>query len=151
MKVNGKHLLNADVATLWAMLQDPEVLSSITPGKTRIERVEGDEFTAVSEIGIGPVRGTFEGEMSIIDKIEAESMTLKLVQKSRMGNAEASVVMNLNALDSEQTEVVYEGTAKVSGRLATMGQRILGGVVSTLSKQVFKELEKIIEERKQSA
>ena len=30
-----------------------------------------------------------------------------------------------------------------------MGQRILGGVVNTLSKQVFQELEQIIEEQKE--
>jgi len=150
MKVNGKHLLNADAATLWTMLQDPDVLSSITPGVSRIELIGEDQFRAVSEIGIGPVRGTFEGEMSIVDKIGTESMTLKLSQKSKMGNAEAAVVMNLVPIDTNQTEVVYEGSAKVSGRLATMGQRILGGVVSTLSKQVFKELEKLIEEKKSS-
>jgi len=148
MKVNGKYVLNADVATLWSMLQNPDVLAKIAPGVTDIEVVEKDQFKAISEIGIGPVRGKFEGDLSIIDKVESESMTLALTQKSKIGNAEAKVIMNLLPIDDNQTEVSYEGKAKVSGRLAAMGQRILGGVVSTLSKQVFKELEKIIEEEK---
>ena len=148
MKVKGKHILQADVATIWPMLQDEEVLARISPGVSKVEKLGDDEFRAISEISIGPVRGSFEGDLSLIDKVLHETMTLTLAQKSKIGNAEAKIVMNLNALSADETEINYSGTAKVSGRLATMGQRILGGVISTLSKQVFKELEKVIQERK---
>lgn len=148
MKVKGKHVLQADVATIWPMLQDEEVLARISPGVSKVEKLGDDQFRAISEISIGPVRGSFEGDLSLMDKVLHETMTLTLTQKSKIGNAEAKIVMNLNQLSEDETEVNYSGTAKVSGRLATMGQRILGGVISTLSKQVFKELEKVIEERK---
>jgi len=148
MNIKGKHILQADAATIWPLLQDEEVLARISPGISRIERVDDDQFRAISDISIGPVRGSFEGELSLLDKVQNEAMTLTLSQKSKIGNAEAKIVMNLIPQDDQSTEVNYNGTAKVSGRLATMGQRILGGVISTLSKQVFKELEKIIEERK---
>ena len=150
MNVKGKHILQAGVATIWPMLQDEEVLARISPGVSRIEKIEEDQYRAISDISIGPVRGSFEGELSLLDKVQDETMTLTLSQKSKMGNAEATIVMTLVPLGAEQTEIIYNGTAKVSGRLATMGQRILGGVISTLSKQVFNELEKIIEERKAS-
>lgn len=148
MNVKGKHVLQADVATIWPMLQDEEVLARISPGVSKVEKVGDDQFRAISDISIGPVRGSFEGDLSLIDKVEQETMTLTLSQKSKIGNATAKIVMNLNPLSDVQTEINYNGSAKVSGRLATMGQRILGGVISTLSKQVFKELEKVIEERK---
>ncbi len=148
MNVKGKHILQADVATIWPMLQDEEVLARISPGVSRIEKVEEDQYRAISDISIGPVRGSFQGELFLEDKVRDETMTLVLSQKSKIGNAEAKIVMTLMPQNSNQTEIAYNGTAKVSGRLATMGQRILGGVISTLSKQVFKELEKIIEERK---
>lgn len=147
MKVKGKHILRADVATIWPMLQDEEVLEKISPGVSRIEKVGVDQYKAISDISIGPVRGSFEGDLSLIDKVDHETMALALSQKSKIGNAEAKIVMKLEAISDNETEVAYDGTAKISGRLATMGQRILGGVVTTLSKQVFKELEKIIDER----
>ncbi len=147
MNVKGKHILQADVATIWPMLQDEEVLARISPGVSKVEKVGDDQFRAISDISIGPVRGSFEGDLALMDKVEHETMTLTLSQKSKIGNATATIVMNLNPLSDVQTEIKYNGSAKVSGRLATMGQRILGGVISTLSKQVFKELEKVIEER----
>ena len=149
MNVKGKYILQANVATIWPMLQDEEVLARISPGVSKIEKTGADQYKAISDISIGPVRGSFEGDLALLDKIEHETMTLALSQKSKIGNAEAKIVMNLNPLDADQTEITYTGKAKVSGRLATMGQRILGGVVTTLSKQVFKELEKILEERKE--
>ena len=149
MNVKGKYILQANVATIWPMLQDEEVLARISPGVSKIEKTGADQYKAISDISIGPVRGSFEGDLALLDKIEHERMTLALSQKSKIGNAEAKIVMNLNPLDADQTEITYTGKAKVSGRLATMGQRILGGVVTTLSKQVFKELEKILEERKE--
>lgn len=148
MNIKGKHILEEEVATIWTLLQDEEVLARIAPGISRIEKVSEDNFTAISDISIGPVRGSFEGALSLTDKVENEMMTLVLEQKSKIGNAQATIVMNLANQDGARTLISYEGKAKVSGRLATMGQRILGGVISTLSKQVFKELEVIVEERK---
>lgn len=147
MNIKGKHILPTDIATLWPMLQDEKVLARIAPGVSNIEKVGEDQYKAISDISIGPVRGSFEGDLSLKDKVELEEMTLVLGQKSKIGNAEATIRMQLSAEDTSNTLVTYDGTAKISGKLATMGQRIIGGVVSTLSKQVFKELEKIIKEQ----
>ena len=142
MKIKGSHTLDTDKKTIWEMLIDPAVLAEITPGVSKLERIEGDKFIAVSDVKIGPVRGTFQGNMILKNKIENEKMTVVFDQKSNMGNAIAEIVMSLNTLEDGKTEISYEGDAKLSGRLASMGQRITGGVISTLSKEFFKELEK---------
>ena len=142
MKVKGSHALDADKMTIWAMLIDPDVLTKITPGVSKLERIEGDKFIAISDVKIGPVRGTFKGNMELKDRVENEKMIVVLDQKSMMGNAIAEIGMTLISLDDGKTEIKYEGEAKLSGKLASMGQRILGGVVSSLSKEFFKELEK---------
>lgn len=147
MKIKGQHQLSTDIATLWPMLQDEAVLARISPGVSDIEKLDEDQYKAISDISIGPVRGKFEGLLNIVDKEEHETMTLELEQKSKIGNAKASIKMNLTEAEGNTTMVAYEGSAKLSGTLATMGQRIMGGVIKTLSKQVFKELEKVIEER----
>jgi len=146
MKIDGRHVVDLDVASLWPMLQDEEVLAKISPGVGQIIKNGQYDYTAISDINIGPVRGSFKGDLTLSDVVEHETMTLNLTQNSKIGNAKASIKMMLAPLDDSQTEIKYQGTAQVSGRLATMGQRILGGVVKTLSKQVFKELDKFIEE-----
>lgn len=151
MKIKGKHVLPTDISTLWPMLQDEEVLARISPGVSNIEKLGEDQYKAISEVSIGPVRGSFEGNLTLKDKVEHETMTLVLEQKSKIGNAEATIVMNLTEEVDGQSLLSYTGSAKMSGKLATMGQRIIGGVINTLSKQVFKELEKVIKERNSEA
>ena len=46
--------------------------------------------------------------------------------------------------NGKTTEIDYKGDAKLSGRLAMMGQRIIGGVINSLSKQFFDALDKEI-------
>ncbi|MEL7005756.1 MAG: carbon monoxide dehydrogenase subunit G [Bacteroidota bacterium] len=145
MKVKGNYVLNASAQTIWKLLMNPEVLERITPGISELETLEEDRFKAISNIKIGPVKAGFEGELALREKVENESTQVVLDQKSKIGNAVATIDIKLNAQDNGHTEITYEGNAKMTGRLATMGQRIVGGVVKTLSKQFFKSLEKEIE------
>ena len=144
MKIKGSHTLESGKEEVWKMLVDPEVLASITPGVSELERIEGNQFYAISDVKIGPVKGTFKGNLSLENIVENEKMTVKVDQKSNMGNAVASINLTLNEIQDGTTEIQYEGKAKLSGRLASMGQRILGGVINTLSKEFFLELENAI-------
>ncbi len=145
MKITGNQSINASPDIIWSKILDPRVMEKITPGIEELEIISEDHYTAISKIKIGPVKGAFKGELTIKDKVENESCVVVLDQKSKIGNAVAEIAMKLVVLDNGETEVQYEGTAKMSGMLATMGQRIIGGVISTLSKQFFKALEKEIE------
>lgn len=147
MKINGNYTLNVTPDIFWTMVMDPDVLEKVTPGIKALNEKGPDNYEAISEVRIGPVKGSFNGNLSIIDKIEKESCTLVVDQKSKMGNVVAEIAMKFIAIEEEKTEVQYIGEAKMSGRLATMGQRIMSGVVSTLSKQFFKAMEAEIKAR----
>ena len=47
--------------------------------------------------------------------------------------------------ENNQTEVSFNGDVKLSGLLASMGQRVIGSVSNTLAKQFFANFEKEIE------
>ena len=141
MKIKGSHTLDAEKQMVWNMLIDSRVLALITPGVSKLERIEGDQYYAISDVKIGPIKGTFKGNFSLENKIENEKMTVRLDQKSNMGNAVADIDLTLHEIGAGTTEIKYEGKAKLSGRLASMGQRVVGGVINTLSKEFFFELE----------
>ena len=145
MKVKGNYTLSTNRSVIWDLLMDPEVLARITPGISELEEESTDHFKAISNIKIGPVKASFEGALSLKDKVDQESLTVAIDQKSKIGNVQAEIGITLAENDEGATEITYEGDAKLSGKLATMGQRIVGGVVSTMSKQFFKSLQKEIE------
>ena len=76
---------------------------------------------------------------------EQEGFTLKTQQNSKIGNANAVINITLLPVDNNQTEVSFIGDVKLSGMLAGIGQRLIGGVSNTLTKQFFLNLEKELE------
>lgn len=139
MIVEGSHELEATPDQIWNLIMDPEVLARITPGISTLEQLEPDHFKAISAVKIGPVNGKFEGELWLKDKIENQQATLLIEQKSKIGNVSAEIEMQISS--GGNTTIQYKGEAKLSGKIAMMGQRIVGGVVSSLSKKFFTSLE----------
>ena len=145
MKITGTYELKASTEVIWQMLMDSSVLEKVTPGIEKLELKAEDLYDAISQIRVGPVKGVFEGELALRNKVDGESCLLVLDQKSKMGNVVAKIGINLTVTDAGNTQVSYTGEARMSGMLARTGQRIMSGVVSTLSKQFFQALEKEIE------
>lgn len=141
MDISGSHDLNAGTQKVWDSIMDPRVLEKITPGIKTLEVLGPDEYDALSEIKMGPVKGAFKGNLKITDKIEGKSCKVILDQKSKMGNAVAEISMEIMDKGDNSSEIKYQGSAKLSGTLARMGQRIVGGVVKALAKQFFSALE----------
>ena len=142
MHLNGTHLLQASPQEIWKLLMDIDVLARITPAISRLEPLGGDKYKAIAEVKLGPVKGSFSGDMEIVNKQEPEQFTLLIQQNSRMGNVSAEGQIKLQAAGDNQTEVAFNGDAKLSGTLARMGQRVLGGVANSMVRQFFENLEK---------
>ncbi|NER15818.1 CoxG family protein [Spongiivirga citrea] len=145
MQVKGNYMVNTTPNVVWDMITNPAVLEKITPGIKTLTVTGPDQYDAISEVKVGPVKGNFEGTLSLKDQVNLESCVLVVDQKSKMGNVVAEISMKLIPDGNDNTEVQYTGDAKMSGMLARMGQRIMSGVVSTLSRQFFQSLNKELE------
>lgn len=141
MQLKGTHTLPAAREQLWNHLMDPEFLARVTPGVTRLERTGDDTYEAIADIKMGPVKGSFSGDLAIKDKQEPGSFVLEVSQKSKIGNVSATIDLALEPADENSTVMTFDGKAKLSGLLARMGQRVLSGVANTLTKQFFAALE----------
>ncbi len=142
MQLKGNQILNATPSRVWEMLMDPIILAKVVPGISKLEKLAENSFKSILSIKIGPVSSSFSGKLQLEDIVEQKSFTLKAQQNSKIGNANADVKINVAAINDTQAEVTLNGDVKISGMLATMGQRVLGGVANTLTKQFFNNLEK---------
>ena len=141
MQITGNKFLNASPARVYGMLMDPEVLAKIVPGVSSLEKLSENSYKSTLSLKIGPVGGSFSGNLHLEDIVPDKSFTLKAQQNSKIGNANAAVKIVLQEAANNQTEVSFDGDVKLSGVLATMGQRVVGGVANTLTKQFFNNLE----------
>jgi uncharacterized protein len=142
MILTGQHNVNATAQQIWDMMMDPDILARITPGITKLERIDEENYKAIAEVKIGPVGGAFTGTVKVTDRNEPDSFTLIVQQNSKIGNANAKMKMSFKPLTPTQTEVSFSGDVQLSGTLAVMGGRVITPVANMLSKQFFVELEK---------
>ena len=121
---------------------DTDTLARIVPGISKLEKTGDNTFKSTVAIKLGPVSSSFTGNLQMEDIQPEKSFALKVQQNSKIGNANAVIKIEVNSVDENQTEVSFDGDVKLSGMLASMGQRVLGGVANTLSKQFFTNMEK---------
>jgi carbon monoxide dehydrogenase subunit G len=140
MKLTGKEKFSASREAIWEVLMDTDKLTRITPGLSHLEISGEDTYLATAEVKIGPVKGVFKGDMSITEKRVGEAFTLNILQKSKIGNVNAKVRIELEELDAALTGLSFAGEAKMSGLLARTGARVMTGVANSLSKQFFEGL-----------
>lgn len=145
MQLSGSRTLNASQEQLWQMLLNPDVLTHVIPSLKTLEVIGQDTYKAICEVKLGPVSGTFAGEMQVKDQQPIDSFVLAIKQNSKIGNVDAEGKLIFKPIETTQTEVFFDGEAKISGLLARTGQRVLSGVANTLVDMFFKALEKEIE------
>ena len=92
MNLTGNYTVNAPAKLIWDLLMDPDTLARITPAITSLERIDEDNFKAIADVKIGPVGGSFSGNLNLSEKVEPESFKLSIQQNSKIGNANAVVI-----------------------------------------------------------
>ena len=142
MKVEGSYEIDADVETVWDLLVDPEVLAELIPGARSLELVGENSYRATMDVGVGPVKGTYEGTVELVDPIKPESYNLKVSGKGPGAFVEGDSRFTLTALSESQTRVDVAGEANVGGILARVGQRLAGSAARSLMNQFFDNLKK---------
>lgn len=141
MRLTGSHTINAPRSKVFVMLQDPAVLANATPGVKTIERESEDNYKASLELGIGPVRGKFDGNIEVVEKNEPETMTLAVQGEGGPGGVKAVGKLRLED-KGDKTIIHWEGEPQMSGRIAAVGGRLVGGVAKKLAGEFFSSVDK---------
>lgn len=143
MHFAGTHVLPVSREVLWKLLNDPAVLTRVTPGVKELELIGEDKYQALFDVKLGPVNSTFSGTLEVAEKVPPESYRLLVQVEGKIGAASAAGALILKN-ENGNTLVSFAGDAQLSGVLARMGQRLLTGVARMYTSQFFKALEKEI-------
>ena len=137
MQLSDSRTLDANVETVWAALLDPEVLKACVPGCQEMTGSAEEGFEAVVVQKVGPVKATFKGAVQMSDRVEHESLTMTGEGKGgAAGFAKGGAKVRLEA-QGDQTILHYDVEAKVGGKLAQLGSRIIDGFAKKMADQFF--------------
>ena len=145
MDMSGEHEIAAPRETVWAALNDPEVLKACIPGCQEIEKTGDTEFSARVKAKVGPVNATFDGNVSLSNINPPESYTISGEGSGgAAGFAKGGADVSL-ADQGETTKLSYKVHAQVGGKLAQLGQRLIQSTANKYAKQFFDNFKQQVE------
>lgn len=149
MKLQGEHTLPASRDEVWEAVMDPAVIQSIMPGCEDLKETGENQFEGTLKIKVGPVQGKFKGSVELSDLNAPESYHLHIKGKGAPGFVDGQGTMRLEATSDATTTLHYEIDAKVGGRIASVGQRLLDSSARVIARQSLEGLAAQIEHRNQ--
>ncbi len=145
MELTGSRIIAADRATVWVRLNDAETLMACIPGCQSLTGSAADGFEAVVKQKVGPVSATFKGKVTLSDVIEGESY--RIAGEGSGGIAGfAKGGADVRLADAEGgTELSYAVDAKVGGKIAQLGSRLIDGFARKMADAFFEKFQSEVE------
>jgi carbon monoxide dehydrogenase subunit G len=151
MDMTGEHRIDAPRAVVWQALNDADVLRACIPGCTELEKTSDTQLSAVVVQKIGPVKAKFAGEVELTNINAPESYTIQGEGKGGVaGFAKGGADVHL-AEDGDGTLLTYEVHAKVGGKLAQLGSRLIDATARKLAAQFFDNFQAHLNETREGS
>ena len=145
MQLSDTRQIAATPAQVYAALLSPEVLKACVPGAQEVTGSPAEGFEATVVQKVGPVKATFKGQVTLSEMVENESLTITGEGKGgAAGFAKGGAKVRLADKDGG-TELSYDVEAKVGGKLAQLGSRIVDGFAKQMADQFFTRLKEALE------
>ena len=145
MQMSDTRQINVPPAQVYAALLDPEMLQQCVPGAQDVTGSVADGYEATVVQKVGPVKATFKGQVTLSDLVENTSLKIDGAGKGgAAGFAKGGAEVRLLAKDGG-TELSYDVEAKVGGKLAQLGSRIIDGFAKKMADQFFNNLQELLE------
>lgn len=144
MHFDGTFEVRAQRSTVFDYLMDPQKISGCMPDLQRLDVKSPDDFVAVVRAGVSFIKGDFT--MHFITKERDPPAHAKLVAQGTGIGSTIDLETTIDLAESEKgTTMRWTADARVGGRIASVGQRLLSGQAEKIIKELFGCLQKQLE------
>jgi len=150
MDFQGRYLIAAPPAAVWAALHDPDILATCIPGAQSVTRVSDTEYQAVAAIKIGPVKAKFSGKVTWEDAVVPRDFSHAGVLSGEGQGGPAGFARGQSEIflseEGGGTVLTYTAKATIGGKLAQVGQRLIDATAKSLADEFFSRFEALMHE-----
>jgi uncharacterized protein len=137
LEMSGEYVLPQSRETVYAALNDPEILKKCIPGCEELEKVSDNEFAAVVKLSVGPVSARFKGKVRLEDLDPPNGYRIAGEGEGGVaGFAKGGASVQLTEVP-DGTQLTYKAEANVGGKIAQLGQRLLAGTAKKIADKFF--------------
>jgi uncharacterized protein len=143
MKIEGSSDIAAPRDQVWAAFLDPGTLAQAIPGCEQLEEVGTGEYRATMKVGVAAIKGTFQGKVRLSDQEPPNRYRMAVEGTGGPGFVRGDATMELTDIEGG-TRVSYNADVQVGGLIASVGQRMLGGVSKMMLDQFFGRMNELL-------
>ncbi len=128
MKLENRCLVPASVDKAWALLLDIPQVAPCIPGVKDVTPDGENQFTAVMEVRVGPVRLNFSGTINVLEKDKEKGeahFRVEAADRKVGGSIRADMTMQLISKSPEESELVIVTDTVFMGKIGELGQPII--------------------------
>lgn len=146
MELHANRHIAADRQAVWTALNEAEVLKACIPGCEELTGSPEEGFEATVKQKVGPVKATFRGAVVLSDVVPGESYTISGEGKGGVaGFAKGAAQVRLSDHPEGGTELHYDVDAKVGGKIAQLGSRLVNSFATKMADQFFERFQARLE------
>ncbi|MBV8472993.1 MAG: carbon monoxide dehydrogenase subunit G [Hyphomicrobiales bacterium] len=141
MQMSDVQRVPASRETVWAALNDPEILRRCIPGCQTLTMASPTEMTATVVVKVGPVKATFAGKVTLSDLDPPNGYRISGEGSGGVaGFAKGGATVKLEPAGDEATDLHYTVDAQIGGKLAQLGGRLIDSTSKKLAGEFFHNL-----------
>lgn len=137
MHFEGTFVVKAPKEKVYSMLTDPNQLSACMPDLQKLEIKSPEDFTAVIKTGVSFIKGEFTMHFTTTDKVPPTHAKLRSHGTGIGSTVDLEAVMDMSDAEGGGTSMKWTSEAKVGGRIASVGQRLLDSQAEKIMRQLF--------------
>ena len=146
MELTGTRIIAAPREVVWARLNDAETLKACIPGCEELTGSPEEGFEATVKQKVGPVKATFTGAVTLSDVVPPESYRISGEGKGGVaGFAKGGADVRLTEVEGG-TELTYAVDAKVGGKIAQLGSRLIDSFAAKMADSFFEKFQAEVEQ-----
>ncbi len=141
MHFEGTFNVKAPKDKVFGVLMDPNQISQCMPDLQKLEIKSPDDFTALIKAGVSFIRGDFNMHFTVVEKSPPTHAKLVAHGTGIGSTVDMDTLMDLSDGPDGGTSMKWSAEAKIGGRIASLGQRLMEGQAEKIIKQLFSCLE----------
>lgn len=137
MHFEGTFEVKAPKEKVFSIIMDPNQISKCMPDLQKLEVKSPDDFTAVVRAGVSFIKGDFSLHFLTVEKTPPTHAKLTARGSGIGSTIDMETMMDLSDVAAGGTAMKWSADAKIGGRIASVGQRLINGQAEKIIKQLF--------------
>ena len=139
---SGSVTIAAPTDAVYHTLHDPKAMAQVLPGCRKLEAAAFNVYHADMSLSVGPVKAAFQVRMTLTDEDPMRRIRLSGTGIGPLGSAEGDGHIQLTRID-EGTRLDYDYAFSLSGKIVSVGARMIESAASMVLRQVFVRLGRV--------